>query len=479
MSSKKNKKEEFIELQVESIGFNGVSVARNEGLVYFIQGGVPGDKLIAKILKKKKSYVECKVTEILEPSKHRVNPSCEHFAYCGGCNWQDFDYNQQVKWKSEHVKDSFTRLHKIDVGSFEPILSSEVIYEYRNKMEFSFADRRWLTPEEMRESDAKGTEISNRNFALGLHVRGAFDKILDLNYCHLQNENANKILNLTKKLALENNIPAHNVRFHEGLLRNLVIRYSKFENTFMVILITNPTENRAELDFVKLWADEIEKLKIANSIIYATKERNSPVKIINYEVKFGKAHLVEDILGVKYKISPFSFFQTNPNQLNAFIQNILDYSELDENESLWDLYCGTGSISLPAAKFVKKVVGLELVEESIKDAKSNSILNNIQNTEFYAVDLHTKNLPDIFNQLQKPDNIIIDPPRAGIHINVINHLLELEVKKLTYVSCNPTTMARDCELLAEKYEITKVKPVDMFPQTYHIEAIAQLRLKNL
>jgi 23S rRNA (uracil1939-C5)-methyltransferase len=299
-----------------------------------------------------------------------------------------------------------------------------------------------------------------------------------VNYCHLQTQKANEIFDLTKKLCKDNGITAHNVRSHSGLLRNLVIRYSKLEDNYMVILITNPTEDKTELEFVDLWAKSINDLGYVASTIYATKERNSPVKIIEYKTLYGKDYLLEDILGVKFQISPFSFFQTNPIQLDNFIKYILEFSELNSDEILWDLYCGTGSISLPAASSVKKVIGLELVEDSIEDAKKNAKLNNFENTEFYAVDLHTKNLPEIFSKLEKPDNIIIDPPRAGIHNNVIDHLLELEVPKITYVSCNPTTMARDCELLSAKYDIIKIKPVDMFPQTYHIEAIAQLRLKK-
>lgn len=475
---KKQKPEVFIELDVVSAGFNGVSVARSEGMVYFVQGAVPGDRVNAKVLKKKKSYVECKTVEVIIPSPHRIEPICDHFAYCGGCTRQHFEYTEQTKWKALNVVESFTRLHKVAVGEFVEILSSPKIYEYRNKMEFSFSDRRWLTPEEMGDKSREENPIEDKHFALGLHVSGAYDKVLEVNYCHLQTQKANEIFDLTKKLCKDNEITAHNVRSHSGLLRNLVIRYSKLEDNYMVILITNPTEDKTELEFVDLWANVINDLGYVASTIYATKERNSPVKIIEYKTLYGKDYLLEDILGVKFQISPFSFFQTNPIQLDNFIKYILEFSELNSDEILWDLYCGTGSISLPAASSVKKVIGLELVEDSIEDAKKNAKLNNFENTEFYAVDLHTKNLPEIFSKLEKPDNIIIDPPRAGIHNNVIDHLLELEVPKITYVSCNPTTMARDCELLSAKYDIIKIKPVDMFPQTYHIEAIAQLRLKK-
>lgn len=478
MSKKKNKKEELIELQIESIGFNGVSVAKQDGLVYFVNGGVPGDIVRAKIYKKKKSYVECSIEEVLSFSRDRVEPLCAHFPYCGGCTWQNYNYERQIFWKAKHVEEAFQRLHKVEVNKYEPILKSPRVFNYRNKMEFSFSGRRWLTPEEIQQNNEYGTEILQKDFALGLHVKNAFDKILDIKHCDLQKEEANIILNLTESLALQKGVSAYNTRMQEGLLRNLVIRYSQFENKFMVILITNPTEDRSELEFIKTWAEEIENTGLTGSIISAFKEKNSPVKIISYQTLGGKDFIVEEILGVKYKISPFSFFQTNFLQLNEFIQNIINFSELQESELIWDLYCGTGSISLPAAKYVKKVIGLELVESAINDAKSNAELNNITNTEFFAEDLHTKKLPEIFTKLKKPDNIIIDPPRAGMHENIIQHLLELEVPKITYVSCNPTTMARDCQLLSEKYQVVKLMPVDMFPQTYHIEAIAQIRLKS-
>lgn len=475
----KNKKPDiFVELEIESSGFNGVSVGRIDGMVHFVDGAVPGDTVRAKITKQKKSYVECKTVEILEKSPNRIEPLCEHFEHCGGCKRQDLIYSEQVKWKELNVIESFQRLHKVEVGEFEKILYAPKEFYYRNKMEFSFADKRWLTPEEMQNHNKEENPILDKNFAFGLHVSGAFDKVLDLNICHLQQHKANEIFQLSKNYFKSNNITANSAREHTGLLRNLIIRYSQFEDNFMVILITNPNPDENDLEHINRWAKIIFDLDFVSSVIYAKKELNSPVKIIEHQTLYGKDYLLEDILGVKFQISPFSFFQTNPSQLNGFIQNILDYSELKSDEILWDLYCGTGSISLPSSQYVKKVIGLELVESSIFDAKSNAKLNNIENTEFYAVDLHTKSLPDIFERLNKPDNVIIDPPRAGIHINVINHLLQLEIPKITYVSCNPTTMARDCELLSEKYDIINVKPVDMFPQTYHIEAIAKLRLKN-
>ncbi len=476
--SKKKKPDVFVELEIESSGFNGVSVGRIDGMVHFVEGAVPGDTVRARLTKNKKNYVECKTVEILQKSENRIEPLCEHFDNCGGCKRQDLIYSEQLKWKELNVKESFQRLHKVEVGNFEKILNAPKEFYYRNKMEFSFANKRWLTPEEMNNQDKEENPIIDKNFAFGLHIAGAFDKVLDLNICHLQQHKANEIFQVTKKYLKSNNITANSAREHTGLLRNLIIRHSQYEDNFMIILITNPNPDENEMNHINIWAKIIFDFDYVSSVIFAQKELNSPVKIIEHHTLYGKDYLLEDILGVKFQISPFSFFQTNPSQLNNFIQSILDYSELQSDEILWDLYCGTGSISLPASKFVKKVIGLELVESSIFDAKSNSALNDITNTEFYAVDLHTKTLPDIFRKIDKPDNIIIDPPRAGIHNNVINHLLELEIPKITYVSCNPTTMARDCELLSEKYEIITVKPVDMFPQTYHIEAIAKLRLKK-
>ncbi len=473
---RRNRKVEFVELDIESIGSEGVSVAKKDGMVYFCKRTVPGDKVKAKIIKKKKNYAEALLNKVIEPSKDRIEPKCKYFDYCGGCSWQIITYEDQLKWKAENVQSAFRHIGQIDFGEILPTLPSPREYHFRNKMEFTFGASRWMMPDEIENEE----HIVNKNFGLGLHVPGRFDKIVDLSECLIQTEYANQWLDLIRNKALDWGITAHHARAHKGFLKNFVVRYSLLHDNYMIILITDEIYNNDEDDFVEWFLDTFEnEYDKVVSVVHAENMKVTPTAYGKIKQIRGATHLEEEILGVKFKISPFSFFQTNPFQLNPFIGKALEMADLKKDEIVWDLYCGTGSITLPAASRCKEIIGIELIDSSIADAKKNAKANNIENVEFYCEDLHKKQIPELLNTLPRPDTVIIDPPRAGMHKYLLEHLLELEPKKIVYVSCNPSTQARDCQLLEDKYTIGDLQPVDLFPQTYHIENITVLELKPL
>jgi len=467
---------EIVELEIESIGFQGISIARKDGLVYFVKGAVPGDKVLAQVRRKKKNHKECEILEIIEPSAFRQKPQCDYFGICGGCSWQHLDYNEQLKWKRQHVEDAFVRIGKVEFGVLEDTLPSPAIYNYRNKMEFSFGNSRWLTKEEI-ESE---TEINHKDFALGLHIPGRFDKVLDIEKCLIQNDYGNEILNIIRRKALEFEVSAYDSRANEGFLRNLIIRSTVANNEIMIILITNSVQNENEKNFLEWYDNEFAKDDNTISVVgRAVNSTRSPVATKKPQISKGNDYITENILGVDFRISPYSFFQTNSRQLNQFIGEIISRADLKPTDIVWDLYCGTGSISLPASGKCKQVFGIEMFEGSVADARKNAELNNIKNAEFICADLHEKKIPELLNSLTKPDIIFIDPPRAGMHTNLVNHLLEISAERIVYVSCNPTTQARDCALLSEKYLVKSIKPVDMFPHTFHVEGIAVLEVRDL
>lgn len=461
-----------LELEIESIGFEGVAIARKDGIVHFVKNAVPGDTVRVNIKKKKKSYIETYFLELLNPSPLRETPRCEHFGICGGCTWQNLKYPEQIKWKRQHVIDAFERLGKIPFGEMLETLPSPEIFHYRNKMDFSFASSRWLTDEEVANSD----EITNKTFALGLHVPGRFDKIVEINACHIQPKIGNRLLTKVRKKSLEYGVTAFDARNFVGFLRSLIIRSTIAYNQNMVILITKGNaESEAETKFMNWFENDFPiEFPEFDNIIHAINSTRSPVAVDSMKMIRGNGIIKENILGEDYQISPFSFFQTNATQLNQFIGKIIEFADLKDSETVWDLYCGTGSITLPASRKCKKIYGVELVESSIADAKVNAGINKIDNAEFFCADLHNADIPELLNTLPSPDCIVIDPPRAGVHKNLIEHILKVNAPRLVYVSCNPATQARDCAELASQYKVVKVQPVDMFPHTYHVESIALL-----
>ncbi|GAB5466051.1 MAG: 23S rRNA (uracil(1939)-C(5))-methyltransferase RlmD [Candidatus Kapaibacteriales bacterium] len=461
-----------VELDIKSIGMEGVSVARDEGQVYFVEGGIPGDKVIAQVTKKRKRYREARIKRILEPSPNRQDPKCKHFWDCGGCKWQHLPYIQQLYWKEKNVRDAMERLGNLHGLSYERIIESPEQYHYRNKMEFSFSAHRWLSYDEI-ETDEK---LEDKGFALGLHAPGNFAKVIDVEFCHIQPQIGNEILSSIRTKAKQLDLTAHDAYTNTGFLRNLVIRTGTDSKEMMVILITRKPESDSELLMSETFP-ELLPSGMEYTTFHAINDGKNPRTIDSFELLGGNGYIKSEILGVEFRVSPFTFFQTNTSQLDRFLGKAIDEAQLNEDEIIWDLYCGTGSLTLPAAKKAKKVIGIELVQESIDFAKENASLNGIENCDFHAADLHTKKLPDLFNQLEKPDTIITDPPRAGMHPNIVNHILEVAPNRIVYVSCNPATQARDLALISEVYNIIKIIPVDLFPHTYHIESIAILEKK--
>lgn len=473
--ARKKKKEVIDILEIESIGFNGVSIARKDEKVHFVKGGVPGDVLKTRRLRSKKSYSENLLLEVEKASENRIDPPCNYFDDCGGCSWQNMPYNYQLDWKKRHVEDAFFRQFKFEDIEIKEVLNSPQEFNYRNKMDFSFASSRWLRKGEIEKED----NISRKNFALGLHIPGRFDKVLDIENCLIADDINSNILEIFRETAFEYDITAFNRRHNIGFLRNLIIRSGENGKTLLINLVSNKIEEERQENYLKVVAEKLSNLDKVTGFLHSINSTKSPVKIEEINLIFGKDYIFQEILDIKFKISPFSFFQTNSFALDTFIGNILEIADLKNSETIWDLYCGTGSISLPASKKCKKVIGVELVESSIEDAISNANLNGIKNTEFYAEDLHKKEIPELLSSFDKPDKVIIDPPRAGMHRNLIDHLLRVKPKNIIYVSCNPMTQARDCDLLRDDYNIDLLQPFDMFPHTYHIENIALMTLIDL
>lgn len=458
-------------IPIYALAFEGYGVGRVDDFVYFVKNAVPGDLVEAIVTKKRKSYSYAITKNVIESSPNRISPSCKFFGECGGCSLQNLKYEEQLYWKTQFVKDALKKFANLDPSLVKMAMGSKYPYEYRNKMEFSFSANRWLTKTEVESRK----EIIDRNFALGLHTPENYQKVIDIDNCHIQNSYANKILNFVRYEAKQNLLDPYDNSNNSGLLKNLVIRHSVAEDRFLVILITNSLQNEFDEFAVKNLVSNIKQnFNKVKGAILAINPTRSPVargQIIQVE---GEIYLYEKILDVEYRISPFSFFQTNSFQLNNFIQKIIEIADFKENQVVWDLYCGAGSITLPSAKFVDKIYGFELIQESIEDAKFNAELNKISNAYFQQLDLHSRNIINELVQHPKPDVVLVDPPRAGLHQNLLETLLHISPKEIVYVSCNPATQARDLNLLKENYNIVESQPVDMFPQTYHIENIVKL-----
>lgn len=467
-----NKKEVLLELEIESLGFEGISIARKDGQVYFVKGGLPGDVVIAQLRKKHKTYIEASIKNILKKSEDRIEPFCKYFGNCGGCSWQCLTYEKQLEWKKKQVIDAYERIGKLEVKEYNDVMPAEQNLHYRNKMDFSFSASRWLTTEEINTGDN-----FDKNFALGLHVPGRYDKVIDIQECKIQPIEWNEILDAVRRKAKELDISVLNTHKNEGFLKGLCLRNSLKNNETMAILVTNPPKTQEDTKFLDWYKKQLqEDFPNIISIVHAVNPNNS-VNVGEIVYIGGKEFITESILGIDYRISPFSFFQTNSYQLDKFINLICNSAKLNESDIVWDLYCGTGSITLPMSKKCKEIYGVELVETSILDAKKNAKFNNINNAEFYVADLHRKEIDSLLNSLKIPDVVILDPPRSGINKNLILNLLKIAPKKIVYVSCNPTTQARDLMILAEDYNIKEVFPVDMFPHTYHIEVVTVLEKK--
>lgn len=461
--------------KIESLAFEGKGVARVDGKVVFVRYAVPNDIVEIELLRNKKNFAEGKITRIVEFSPFRIEPICKHFGVCGGCSFQNIPYEVQLEWKRRFVVDAFEKIGKISNVEIKSVLPSPKIFGYRNKMEFSFGTSRWLTDEEIETQ----TEISTKEkqFALGFHIPERFDKVLNINYCHLQDERGNTIVNSIRNKAFELDIPAYNLRNHIGFLRNLILRFSFTTNELLLNLVTTSQVGEKEKKYLDWFKENFTSSELVDQLLVTTNDSYSPTAFGTIEILKGNGYLFENIGEVRFRISPFAFFQVNTLQANNLVSKVIEYANAKE-KIVWDMYSGAGTFSLPLAKVAKTVIGLESLESAVEDAKFNAQLNGIENAYFIAKDLHTKNILQELSKFPNPEVMIIDPPRSGIHKNLLNAIITIKPERIVYVSCNPTTQARDCQEFAKYYDLVEIQPVDMFPHTYHIESIALLVKKG-
>jgi 23S rRNA (uracil1939-C5)-methyltransferase len=445
----------------------GVSMGKHENVVVFVPHLIPGDIADVRVIKKKRNYYTAQVLELKKESPHRVPAKCLHFGVCGGCKWQHMDYSEQLKYKQKQVSDAFLRIGKLEFDHIMPILGSEEIYYYRNKLDFAFADRKWLMPHEINDPDILSEP------GLGFHVPKVFDKVIDIKECHLMDDYADKIRNEIRQYTLENNISFYNARAWEGLMRNLVVRKTSTQEWMLIVVFGYESdENIKILDFIKG-----KFYKITSLYYIINPKKNDSIGDLPVHLYAGKDFIEEEMEGLRFKISPLSFYQTNSRQAYTLYKVTRDFAELTGEELVYDLYTGTGTIANFVAKKAKKVVGIEYVEMAIEDAKINSRNNQLENTVFYAGDMANVFTDEFISVNGKPDVIITDPPRAGMHPKVVEQILKIQPKRIVYVSCNPATQARDLDLMREFYKITKIQPVDMFPHTQHVENVCCLELR--
>ena len=458
----------FLSVKIFDLGSKGQSIAKSdEGIVLMVKNGVPGDVVDIKTYRKKKNYFLGNVIKYHSYSKNRIDPTCKHFGVCGGCKLQNISYDTQTKLKEDKIKHSITRI--FNDAKINSIVKCDNQFFYRNKLEFSFTENTWLTEAEIKNSDDK---IDRRG--IGFHKAGMWDKIVDVEKCHLQNEPSNKIRLSIKQFAIENNLSFYNTRLRKGLLRTLTIRNTSL-NQFMVLIqfYENDQKNiNLVMNFLKNSFTEI------HSLLYTVNDKeNDSIYDRNIKLFHGKNYIEEKINSLTFKIYPKSFFQTNIHQTIKLYELILKYADIKKNEIVYDLYSGLGTITQFVAKNSKKVVGVESVEEAVISAINSAKENKIDNVVFESGDMKNVFTNDFILKHGKPDVIITDPPREGMHKDVINEILKLDTQRIIYVSCNPSTQCRDLELLKEKYSINKVQPVDMFPHTDHVENIVLLELK--
>lgn len=460
----------FENIEVIDAGARGKTVAKApDGRVIFLTNTVPGDIVDVKTGKKRKAYFEGTAVKFHKYSEKRTEPVCEHFEHCGGCKWQNMKYEHQLAYKENEIKNNLIRIGHLDLPEITPILGCENIFFYRNKMEFSFSNSRWLTVEEINSTE----EINDRN-ACGFHISGMWDKILDVKKCHLQEDPSNEIRNFIKNFGIENDLEFYNPREQSGLLRTIMLRISSTGEIMVVIQFFKEDVKKRE---TLLNALSLEFPQITSLQYVINGKGNDTLYDQNIILFKGRDHIFEEMEGLKFKIGPKSFYQTNSAQAYELYKITRDFAGLTGNEVVYDFYTGTGTIAQFVAKNAKKVIGVESVPDAIKDAKINAQFNNITNVEFYAGDMK-----DVFNDsfIKKhgqPDVIITDPPRDGMHKNVVAKMLEISPKKIVYVSCNSATQARDLALMKDQYKIVKTQAVDMFPQTHHVENVVLLELK--
>ncbi len=456
-------------VNITGIADKGRCVGRTEdGRVVFVEDAVPGDVVDVQVNRKKKGVLFGFTTEIKKYSIERVGAFCQHFELCGGCKWQHLTYAAQLKHKQTVVEDAILRIGKLEVDEMQQILPALEQTYYRNKLEYSFSNKKWLTREQI------DSGITNLEDVLGFHKAGAFDKIINIDHCYLQPEPSNAIRNKVQEIALEQGLSFYDARAQEGFMRNMVLRITSIGE---VMLTMSVKEDKPEV-FRPLFDAILEAFPNITSFYYCINGKvNDYLMDLEMQLYHGKAFVEEKMGHVSFKIGPKSFFQTNTKQGARLYDTVVEFANLQGTENVYDLYTGIGSIALYVAKASKQVVGIEEIAAAIDDAKENAILNDIDNTTFYAGDVKDILTTEFAVKHGKPDLLITDPPRAGMHAKVVQMLLQLEAPRMIYVSCNPATQARDLNLLSEKYKVLKVRPVDMFPHTHHIESVALLELK--
>ena len=454
---------------ITDVAAEGKALAKVNDLVVFVPYVVPGDVVDLQVKRKKNKYAEAVAVKFHEFSPKRAVPFCQHYGVCGGCKWQCLSYEDQIKYKQKQVTDNLTRIGKVELPEIFPILGSEKTEFYRNKLEFTFSDKRWLTEEEVKAE----VQYDQMN-AVGFHIPGAFDKVLAIEKCWLQDDISNQIRNTIRDYAYEHGLAFYNIRNHEGLLRNLMIRTSS-TGELMVLLQVRVSSDKDLEETKNLLAHVADKFPQITSLLYVVNNKcNDTINDLDVEVFKGNDHIFEEMEGLRFKVGPKSFYQTNSEQAYNLYKVTREFAGLTGDELVYDLYTGTGAIANFVSRKAKKVVGIEYVPEAIEDAKVNSAINNITNTLFYAGDMKDMLTQDFINEHGRPDVIITDPPRAGMHNDVIDVILFAEPKRIVYVSCNPATQARDLALLDAKYKVMAVQPVDMFPHTHHVENVVLL-----
>ncbi len=456
------KKGQTIELEVEDVALGGKGLARVEGMVVFVDGAVGGDRVLARIVRRKKQYAEARVVDLLRPSPDRVAAPCPYSGVCGGCKWQHLSYAAQLVYKHQQVSEALTHIGGLGEVAVHPVLAAEPVFGYRNKMEFSCTDRRWVMPEELGDMDIE------RGFALGLHVPGTFDRVLDTETCLLMPDLGNTLLAKIRSHLRQSGLPPYGLRSHEGFWRFVMLRHSVARDRWLVNLIT-ASEDRAAVQPLaeELISDHPEVAGVVNNIT----SRPAAIAVGEYErLLAGDAVLTDRIGPWEFEISANSFFQTNTRGAERLYRTVFDYAGLDGTQTVFDLYSGIGTIPIFLSPAARRIVGVEIVDSAVDDARRNCAHNRVTNCHFVQGDIRA-----VFGGLQeRPELVIVDPPRSGMHPEVVGRLLELAPPRIVYVSCNPATLARDLALLKDGYRVEEVQPVDMFPHTFHIEAVARL-----
>jgi len=456
---------------ITDLAAEGKALVRIDDLVIFIPNVIPGDVVDLQIKRKRKRHAEAVAVKFHSYSKDRIEPFCKHFGVCGGCKWQILPYEKQIAFKQQQVVDNLTRIGKIELPEVSPIMGSKKVIRYRNKLEFTFSNKKWLT-----DADIKNDVVYDQMNGLGFHISGAFDKVLDIDECWLQDDINNRLRNTIREYAYAHELTFFDIRQQVGMLRNMIVRTSSTGELMLIVICqVLEEEDKVKQQMMDLLAFIADKFPEISSLIYViNNKKNDTIGDLPIHVFKGQDHIMEEMEGLRFKIGPKSFYQTNSEQAYELYKVTRSFAELTGEELVYDLYTGTGTIANFVARQCKKVIGIEYVPEAIEDAKVNAGINKLANTQFFAGDMKDMLTTEFINEHGRPDVIITDPPRAGMHQDVIDVLHFAAPKRIVYVSCNPATQARDLQLLDDMYRVTKVQPVDMFPHTHHVENVVQL-----